>query len=289
MRCCESNIKERVFLVGCARSGTTLLQSILVSHPLLCSFPETHFFSKGFGVARRNVVNKVLRGYYLYWLLENWIKRARRLGYDCEFNLTPCWSRNKMVRQFFALLDAMTINLGGRIWIEKTPAHVHFVDEIVRHLPEAKFIHLIRDGREVVASLYEAAGRYPEHWGGKRSIERCVKQWNACVRASKRYIGKSNHIFVAYEFVVKEPERYISKLVSFLGVEYDVNLLDQYHEEARKLIFEDEMWKRRNLAANGISGPGLSKYYKNFSNLEQSCIEKNLDWQTFDLLKEFAR
>ena len=46
-------IKKRIFIVGCPRSGTTLLQSLLAAHPLICSFPETHFFPNTVGSSWR--------------------------------------------------------------------------------------------------------------------------------------------------------------------------------------------------------------------------------------------
>ena len=114
-----SGIKHRIFLVGCPRSGTTMLQTVLAAHPEVQSFPETRLFRsvvsqqpvfKGFGLAPHHAFGRLSEIY-------------------AELKLNP----GKLRRRFtvagyagdlFARLDETAMAAGKRCWLEKTPDHL---------------------------------------------------------------------------------------------------------------------------------------------------------------------
>jgi hypothetical protein len=94
------------------------------------------------------------------------------------------------------LLDKLTLAQGKSVWLEKTPGHLYYIDDLERYIPEVKFIHLVRNGADVVASLYEVTNQYPQEWGGAYHIEQCIRTWNQAVKLTEEHLGKENHIGV---------------------------------------------------------------------------------------------
>lgn len=234
-------IAARLFLVGCPRSGTTLLQSLLSAHPQVLSFPETHFYS------HMPSSNRILRRLGL----ARWdapVRFSQLLG---TLGLPPVkaggWSVASYLRRLVAALDKATLEAGKTVWLEKTPRHLYYLDAIARTLPDAKFIHLVRSGPDVVASLYEVTHEYPELWGGQRSLELCVARWIKDIDISRRYQGKCHHFTVRYEALVDDPAASLRDLFDFIGVPADEAVLTRikmdYRGAAKRVIAPGETWK----------------------------------------------
>lgn len=281
------SISERVFLVGCPRSGTTLLQSMLMSHPRVESFPETKFFAHGFGGRRRWVLHETLRGWYLCYLLAHWLVENGYMEWGEVYNLPVSWSRDRMVEVFRDTLDHLANESGKDVWVEKTPRHLHFIDVICDHLPDAKFVHIVRDGRAVVASVYQLAHTNPEAWGSYQSIERVVRRWNRCVRDSLQYTSEDHHTAVGYEQLVKAPERVLRELSSFLNVSYDPAMIEDFHREAQRVVKSHETWKEDTTTSSSLRHRGLDKFHSVFSTAEQEYVEAQLDWSGYRDLERF--
>lgn len=247
-------VAARVFLVGCPRSGTTLLQSLLCAHPQVFSVPETHFYSlipsqdrvlRRLGFARRDA-------------------RARFAALLASLGLPPVTVRSPFVRDYLrglaAALDAATLKAGKTVWLEKTPRHLLFVGSIARALPGARFIHLVRRGPDVVASLYEVTRDHPEVWGGARSLEACTERWLRDTRLSRRYEGAAGHLTARYEELTADPEGYLRELFAFIGVPSGdavlEGVLSSYRQSADG-VTGGERWKE---GVRGAIRPSREKF-----------------------------
>ena len=264
----NKNIEKRVFLVGCPRSGTTLLQSLLAAHPKITSFPESDFLAgvtslkpllRRFGIARRRAS-------------ENFSSALRKIDCGHLEHHKPKFSflLKNYVQSFVSVLDEATLEQSKKIWIEKTPRHLHFVEEIERAVPDAKFIHIVRNGSDVVASMYEVTHEYPEIWDGVRDIDRCISRWVNDVRLSKGYVNRHNHTLTQYENLVTEPERFLRELCNFIGVEFVSKMLSDYSSASQKVISKHEAWK--SSVENPISSANSRKFYKIFNAEERDYI-----------------
>jgi len=183
-----AGIKTRAFLVGCPRSGTTLLQAMLFAHSEIYSFPETNFFLSLFGARDlltmgttpqdsvrkfRELVRSIMellgvaeyrrraRAWEPMLLLPNFYVAARCNSISLRHN----------VKTFVQIVDAASLKAGRPIWVEKTPDHLFYVKRIQQYIPDAAFIHIIRNGRDTVASLVDAARKFPDVWEGPTSPE----------------------------------------------------------------------------------------------------------------------
>ncbi|MBV7338729.1 sulfotransferase [Chloroflexi bacterium TSY] len=144
------HIKGRIFLVGCPRSGTTLLQSLIATQPQVLSFPETHYFGlpgikrRHFWCLRLGIVPSAMR--------KRMQKRLQQLALemnrpDLQEPRPPhsLWLKGH-VQAFVTVLDTLTRAEEKSIWLEKTPGHIYFIDLIERYISDARFIHLVQRG-----------------------------------------------------------------------------------------------------------------------------------------------
>lgn len=259
---------SRVFLLGCPRSGTTLLQALLAAHPDIASFPESHIFLGGHrlrarvapGLVTRRKLKRFARAVGAYPP-----HMRRRLGLHSEgYRL-----------DLIDLLDRLTVEQGRRVWIEKTPNHVLEIPEIRALVPSSRFVHLIRDGRAVVASLYEVTRAHPKLWGGVYEIARCVDEWNKAILASSEAIGSGEDgIVVDYGALTEDPGPELRRLCEFLALEYEPEMLAAYATTTRTIVGSKEKWKQR--VSDPIRDNGMEKYNAIFSAQEQKFIEEAL-------------
>jgi hypothetical protein len=264
-------IRSRIFIVGCPRSGTTLLQSMLASHPEVVSFPETHYFS---ALAPKP-----------WWRLGPLIpdpalaksrfeKSAELLGSEELKGLAPTGSRwkRKWVRTFAKMLDGAAVKSGASAWIEKTPEHLSFCPIISRYIEGVRFIHILRDGKSVVSSLVDVTRKHPEHWGGVWDVEKCVGFWNRAVLKHRKYASKPGHMLVRYETLAAAPEPVLLDLCTNLGIEYCPSMLEA--GAAGKLVTDSEAWKSD--VQGGSKGIAKSKFETVLTAQEQELASSLL-------------
>lgn len=156
---------KHVFLVGCPRSGTTWLQVLLAQHPQVATARETHLF------------NGYLKHLDRWWKV--WKAHPDHVGLAELFSEAEYYELcSRFVKGVMDKIYAS--NPAATVVLEKTPNHVRHGPLIVKLLPQAYFIHIVRDPRGTVNSLC-AAGR---SWGGSwasRSVLSNARMWCADV------------------------------------------------------------------------------------------------------------
>jgi hypothetical protein len=186
-----------IFIVGCQRSGTTLLRLMLDSHPRISCGPETGLLSDLAALQRRNA--GYLRNYGLpdeYW--------------DAKF------------AQFFDSFKTDYASSKGKArWADKTPKYALSLDYILRLFPACQIVHMVRDGRDVVAS-------HRDRWGYWSAIKATVKwpRYINAARAAGAEVGAQRYIEIKYEDLVGEPESTVRSLLEFLREPWDAGVLE---------------------------------------------------------------
>lgn len=275
-------LKATVFLVGCPRSGTTLLQSLLASHPEVASFPETKFFDhiEPWFEPRR----------------KRWGLVSRRLRVRLESFFRDELNQPELIdqlprififkgyysRRFMKILRTLTKQQHKSILLEKTPEHIFYIDYIEKFLPDSKIIHILRQGPDVIASLYQVTHKYPQWWDGAWDIERCIKRWIQSVEISFRYSSKPNHILVKYEDLLKNPAFILEELCDFIGMEFDPKMLEDYGLAAKQVSFEEA----GRTVMQSIQTNHSSKFYSLFNQEQQRYILEQIDSIEFKNLSE---
>jgi protein-tyrosine sulfotransferase len=198
---------------GCARSGTTLLRAMLDSHTKITSGPPSSIFIP-------TPLNASQLA-HLYDLPEKEVLEA--------FNRSP--DRARFIDEFRVLcLD----NTGKSLWIDKTARNVHRFSWINRHFPNAKVIHMIRDGRDVVCSLRSHRKRRVtdgklELTGYRMPLENAALRWVQDVSVGLQLRGNRNYVEVRYEQLVLDTENTLRDLCVELGVDFEPEML-RFHE-----------------------------------------------------------
>jgi hypothetical protein len=217
------------FIVGIARSGTTLLRMMLDAHPELTIPPETHFIPKVIeacaedGDRRERVVE----------LLTNH-RRWPDFGLDAqEFSrrvaeLPSPLVAGDVLRAFYGLYAEQQ---GKPRWGDKSPSYVRRMPKIARSLPEARFIHLIRDGRDVALSQMEV------HHGAAEAREVAESWVNGITKARRQAQRVPRYLELRYEDLVTDPEPILREVCEFVELPFDPVMLS-YHEGASKRMAE---------------------------------------------------
>lgn len=245
---------KRIFLVGASRSGTTILQSLLAAHPSIISFPETKFFQYLLSPSKNSLsLEEGLKKFFI-----DYIKEPRFLSY---FN--PNQSELEKSNALITALDTLALEKNKDIWLEKTPQHIYYVDYLEKLLPDALFIHILRNGIDVIASTYEATRQNsgPDAWSGEWSIDFCIQRWREAISISYQYAEKNNHILVKYEEFVENPRLTLSNICEFAQIEFDESMLVRYKETAPKLSL-GEPWHQG--IERQIQKSNHHKYYSIF-------------------------
>jgi len=202
-----------IILGGCPRSGTTLLRVMLDSHARIACGPECSLLTGGF-------------------LPE---KLARRF----DTTLAEVWRLHDQAAdhaQFIELFLADYAARRGKVrWAEKTPQNVRHLDWIFRHFPQAKFVHVIRDGRDAVCSIrthprFRLVDGQRVETGIRRPLRPCIEQWVRDTGAGLQWRDHPRYREVRYEDLVGAPEPTLRGLGEFLEEPWDEAML-RYHEQ----------------------------------------------------------
>jgi Sulfotransferase family len=217
------------FVVGCPRSGTRLLRLMLNAHPRLAVPRESHFvvgLAPRFPWSRLPSIDDVIGFYrFHYWNIDESLLRRRvaEARPDDYAGLVE------------AIFEAYATAHGKERWGDKTPDHVDHMDLIDRLFPGARFIHLIRDGRFVAASLSEV-----EEWGPPSAVSGAF-WWKAKLKRGRRGGRRfpDRYMEVRLEDLVADPEGQLRRICAFIGEDYSASMLD-YAEVARSEYSDPE-------------------------------------------------
>lgn len=253
---------EPFFVVGCPRSGTTLVREILDSHPRLAVVDESHFV---IGLAPR------------------WWRRRRRLTVDDvmthprshRLDVDPDRFRAELERvaplpeaypdAVDAVLSAYARCRGRLRWGDKTPGYVSYVDTLAAWFPDARFIHVVRDGRDVAASLAERP------WGSRTAVSGAF-WWVRKVRKATRdgsRLPEGRFLEVRLEDLTAEPRHWVERMCSHLGEAYDPRMLD-YHARIANEGRERPLQERH---LSRPPTPGLRDWQANLDRRTVAAVE----------------
>ena len=236
------------FVVGVGRSGTTMLRLMLDAHPEMAVPPETHFLP--------DVIKAVDRGAdpgKVVALLE----RSRRWG-DLGISSDEIRAAFDGVERWDATAASRAIYLtyagkhGKSRWGDKTPKYSLVMIDIEDALPEARFIHLIRDARAVALSrvnMVAGRGESPPNPAG------VAKRWAKRIRQARAQ-GEAlgGYLELRYEDLVLHTESALRRVCDFAELTYDSQMLD-YHAHASERLSElnrelpDAEGKRKGVVA----------------------------------------
>ncbi|HVW02341.1 MAG TPA: sulfotransferase [Planctomycetaceae bacterium] len=210
------------FIVGCPRSGTTLLASLCDRHSRLAATPETHFFSKS--AFRRMCSERGSKQFDTRRLAPLFVESqyTRDLELSSQDLLAQLGEREIDLAEFLNTTLSTYAHARGKAgWIEKTPEHLLFADRIFEWYPQARMICIVRDGRDVALSLKKLpwsitpVRHYAALW---------VQSAKALAKVTERW--PENLLTIRYESLLVSPVETMTEVMRFLGLEFEPQQLD---------------------------------------------------------------
>ncbi len=270
---------KRIFVVGCPRSGTTVVQALIARHPEVCTLPETDFFEALYGGTHARwgdpYAGKGRRWYHRRMNLAQ--SRGRRClrTLERQNQLTrrrPApWRVHACASRFVSMLDTVAARAQCSAWIEKTPQHLLYLDEIIAAVPDARFVHVIRSGRDVLASIIDADLHqpWPDFAGG---VVTWARRWNRALSISLNYREHPRHFLLCLEDLTRDFDGTWRALRDFLELDPAQPLLAQ--PGSRVSSVDHAPWRRRE--NSGLVGTPERKYERLFGPDTRSWIESTL-------------
>ncbi len=211
-----------VFVVGMNGSGTSMMLDSLGRHPDLYAVPhETLMMPYIIEQARRFGNLEVDENFFAYgrFALDQMPVLRRITGTD-RLELPGNWlaQPRTVAGVFDGIFGSLAVGQNTRRWCEKTPDHVQHIRTLAEVFPDAGFVHMIRDGREVAASISRRQLRHPEL---------VMYRWKKLVaegRAAGAGIG-NRYLEVRYEDLTSDPRAQMQRLCRFLQVRFTDEIL----------------------------------------------------------------
>lgn len=194
----QSN-KPVVLLGGCPRSGTTLLRSLLGTHPSIAS-PTQEYNLLAF-----NDTNDLIKKSFQF--------SEKEIDKLLEINDHILYSEK--------IIDLYQQKTNSDLVACKHPYHIAIIDEIFRFFPHASFIHIIRDGRDVSCSLRTHPKRMIQNGeiiplNTQNPFKWCVHRWISSINQGKKWRHSSHYLEIHYEDLVYHPMETMQKIFNFL-------------------------------------------------------------------------
>lgn len=221
------------FIVGFQRSGTTLLRMMLDSHPRVAIPLDTtglwaryeqrldEFGSLSEVESRRRLIESILSDERIrLWetplTVDDVIDASRLPGYP------------GVIEGFHRAYARAT---GKSRWGDKDPGNMVRLGSVLRWFPDARIVHIVRDGRDACMSLLK------QEFGGDDLLH-CAESWREqvwWVRQIGRILGESQYFELRYEDLVADPERILRPLTAFLGLDWSPDILE-YHRRVDEAV-----------------------------------------------------
>jgi protein-tyrosine sulfotransferase len=217
------------FIIGSPRSGNTLLRRILYAHPDLHIPPESYVLGKTIRLFRQyrtmnwpDLVYFILAQFEFHSEFETFEislrPLAQRLIHAPENSRSLAFILDSLYRY-----HAEMKGIPCQRWGDKTPLNIFVLEKILSVFPDAQFIHVVRDGVDVVSSYLEANFQTAD-------IDRGAKRWLSSIKEARRFIQRHPALCleIRYEELVREPLSVILEICKFLNIEYNPQMMDSH-------------------------------------------------------------
>jgi len=193
---------DLIFIIGCARSGTSILGELISAHPDIRYLFEAH-------------------GIWGWGPVGSGINESHRLTVE---HATPAVKER--------ILKQMEIQAhGAQLMVEKNPRNTLRIPFLLEIFPSARFIHIVRDGRDTACSMVPGCGGaewkhlkppdWQEYYSKYNGVIRCAHVWKQVVQIAIQDLQKVDHLQVKYEELVISPLTTAKKIFSYM--KYDLH------------------------------------------------------------------
>lgn len=271
------------FIIGFPRSGTTLLRLMLDAHPELAIPPETHLCQ----VFGKPYATGVLTPEIRIDLLGTLVSSARWADlhierHSLESAIEGIPDGQPVGEAIACLWNTYAAKFGKTRWGDKSPSHMMCVTAIAHALPQARFIHIVRDPRDVVCSMREV-------WFAQgRTVSAIAQDWvNRLTMFQVDALQFPARLMVLrYEDLVTQPAEWVRQICNFINLSFDAKQLDFFERAPERMSELSELRTaagttsaaaRRSihaLTARETTGERIGRWRKDLSSDDVKAIEE---------------
>jgi len=205
--------EKKIFVIGgSARTGTTLLRVMLDSHSKVLCGPPTNLF----------VPTKI-----------NFDDLAFKYEVPSEL-LTNMFKEKEDRASFIEKFINLTLGeYNKQLWGDKTARNIYVIPWILKHFPNSRIIHVIRDGRDVVCSLKTHRKRKIVDGkilltGNIMPIEQCVERWRSSVLTGLSFRSDHRYLEIKYENLINKTKECLLQVCYHLDISFEESMLRYY-------------------------------------------------------------
>ena len=262
---------ELFFIVGTGRCGTTLLQAMLSSHPRIFIPPETWFFCSfdPARVATDPITDDKALDRYLGALFASHQWAELEIHAD-EFAADVRAGERTGRAIFLRIMRRWAERTGKPRAGEKTPHHIKNTGDVLRRFPQAKFIHIYRDPRDVALSMLQ------NKWRPMR-VERYARTWAKAMDRHEglaRALGPGVYTGVRFETLLDQPESELRRLSAFLAEDFDPAMLAYDRREERGYSDREKGWK--DMTLRPLDASRIGRYRQGLTARQIRSIERTV-------------
>jgi hypothetical protein len=207
----RKNKKEPFFIIGCNRSGTSLLRTMINHHPDV-AVPLESIFLIDYMLAKGGNMKKKVNLFIHEPTLAEW---GLKLNKNDLVDVTGTKDLFDIVHSKYAKKQ------GKEYWGNKTPRFTMYSLLLKKLYPKSKFVHMLRDPRAVSISLTKSRIHRSNVYFGAKRWKRYVK---AGLLLEQKYPKDVLRIY--YEDLVSQPEKSLKKVCKFLSLKWDKKMMD---------------------------------------------------------------
>lgn len=252
------------FIVGNDRSGTTMLRIILDRGPDAAIPPESMFLTdvevpadeESSGAAWQALAEEVWRH-----------PKVRLWDLPGEPPHVPPDLEPADAARFVlgAPFEAYARKHGKPRWGDKTPHYVHHIDQLLEIWPDARFVILVRDGRDVALSLRRMPFGPNNAWAAAQWWARGIRAGAAAARAHPEAV-----MTVCYEDLVHDPATHVAAVCEFLGLSFEPDMLDLEHADRSRIVADQKSWFPTLF--DGINERAVARWQQEMSPRDQAVF-----------------
>jgi len=237
------NNTKQIFVVGSGRCGTTMMGRVLNKHKDIFTFEEIHFLG---WLCSKDKINSLIDRQDAICLLSKLFaiqqdgiffkKNPKQFDKKSEAVLSDV-AKLKSIEVYERFLQTITNENGCSITCEQTPKNIFYIQELLSHFPNAKFIHMVRDSRDVLLSQknkwkrgFLGASKTPLIETIRSYINYhpiiSAKFWNSAVLHGNKMEENPRVIKIKFEELLQNPQEKIMELCDFIEISFDKKMLE---------------------------------------------------------------
>tara|TARA_R110002049_G_scaffold3795_5_gene27665 strand:- start:142790 stop:143659 length:870 start_codon:yes stop_codon:yes gene_type:complete len=256
-----------IFILGNPRSGTSLLRLMLDSHNDICIPPESHFFlwlESKFGRWDMNHMDAYLEDLFNATKFETWnLDKSALKEFLVARDIKSYAQLNSLVYYYYAITKKRQITFWGdknSLWVDKLP-------QIIKHYPDAFFIHIIRDGRDIACS-YKALNskKMDSKYAPKlpNNVKEIAEKWSNSVEGIEGFLQKidsNKKVQIYYEDLLSAPKVTLQKVLDILNLEF-LEAQTKYYLKKKNDIEPEAFFAWKEKLTQPLDNSNVGKYKK---------------------------